>query len=36
MEPTRRAVEADIPELVRLRAAFAEYLKAALPEMECG
>ena len=28
MEPVRRAVEADIPELVRLRAAFAEYLKA--------
>jgi GNAT superfamily N-acetyltransferase len=27
MEPVRRAVEADVTELVRLRAAFAEYLK---------
>ena len=30
MEPIRRAVQADIPELVRLRAAFAEYLTAGV------
>ena len=30
MEPIRRAVEADIPELVRLRAAFAECLTAGV------
>lgn len=30
MEPVRRAVEADVPELVRLRAAFAEYLTAGV------